>query len=131
MTDLSANAVAIPVRSLVPMAHVRSVPVSIAFYARLGFGVEDTFTPAGQEEPSWAYLSSDRAQLMVAKADEPVVPGQQAVLFYSYCDDVPALREQLIAAGVEAGPIQYPFYAPAGEFRIQDPDGFVIMVTHT
>lgn len=130
-SDQSVSPVAIPVRSLVPMAHVRSVPVSIEFYARLGFGVEDTFTPAGEGAPSWAYLTSDRAQLMVTRADEPVVPGQQAVLFYSYCDDVPAMREQLIADGVEAGPIQYPFYAPSGEFRIQDPDGFVIMVTHT
>ena len=113
------------------MAHVKSVPVSIAFYAHLGFGVEDTFTPTGEGEPSWAYLTSDRAQLMVTRANEPVVPGQQAVLFYSYCDDVPAMREQLRAEGIEAGPIQYPFYAPRGEFRIQDPDGFVIMVTHT
>lgn len=53
------------------------------------------------------------------------------MLFYSYCDDVPALREHLMAEGVQAGPIQYSFYAPGGEFRIQDPDGFVIMVTHT
>jgi len=30
-----------------------------------------------------------------------------------------------------AGPIQYPFYSPRGEFRIQDSDGYVIMVTHT
>jgi hypothetical protein len=113
------------------MAHVRSVPASIEFYRLLGFGVENTFTPDGQEEPSWAYLSSDRAQLMLAKADEPVIPGEQAVLFYSYCDDVPAMREHLMAEGVEAGPIQSPFYAPRGEFRIEDPDGFVIMVTHT
>ena len=131
MTEPSVKAVAIPVRFLVPMAHVKSVPASIEFYRRLGFGVENTFTPAEHNDPSWAYLSSDRAQLMLAKADEPVVPGQQAVLFYSYCDDVPAMRERLVAEGVEAGPIQYPFYAPRGEFRIQDPDGFVIMITHT
>ena len=113
------------------MAHVRGVPASIAFYGLLGFVVENTFTPSGQEEPSWAYLLSDRAQLMLARADEPVIPSQQAILFYSYCDDVPGLREHLVAQGVEAGPIQYPFYAPRGEFRIQDPDGYVIMVTHT
>jgi hypothetical protein len=113
------------------MAHVKSVPTSIVFYRRLGFEVENTFTPPEQKEPSWANLSSDRARLMLARADEPVIPSQQAVLFYSYCDDVPALREYLIAEGIEAGPIQYPFFAPRGEFRIQDPDGYVIMVTHT
>lgn len=75
MTDRSAHVVAIRVRSLVPMAHVRSVPASVGFYRRLGFEVENTFTPAGEGEPSWAYLTSDRAQLMVTKADEPVVPG--------------------------------------------------------
>jgi catechol 2,3-dioxygenase-like lactoylglutathione lyase family enzyme len=125
------KAVASPVRFLIPMAHVENVPASIAFYRRLGFEVENTFTPSEQKDPSWASLRSDRAQLMLARADEPVIPAQQAVLFYSYCDDVPALRELLMAEGIEAGPIQYPFYAPRGEFRIQDPDGYVIMVTHT
>lgn len=120
-----------PVRSLVPMAHVGSVPASIAFYRRLGFEAENTFTPSEQQEPSWASLLSDRAQLMVTRASEPVIASQQAVLFYLYCDDVPVLREGLMAAGIEAGPIQYPFYAPKGEFRIQDPDGYVIMITHT
>jgi hypothetical protein len=123
--------VASPVRFLVPMAHVKSVPTSIGFYRRLGFEVENTLTPSEQEEPSWANLVSDRAQIMVARADEPVIPSQQAVLFYSYSDDVPALREHLIAQGIETGPIRYPFYAPRGEFRIQDPDGYVVMVTHT
>ena len=102
-----------PVRALVPMVHVRSVPASVAFYARLGFEVENTFAPAGDEDPSWAYLGSDRAQLMLSKAD------------------VAALRERLVADGVAAGPIANPFYAPDGEFRIEDPDGYVIMVTHT
>ena len=120
-----------PVRALVPMVHVRSVAASIAFYARLGFEVDNTVAPADQEEPSWAYLGSDRAQLMLSKADEPVVAGQQGVLFYVYCDDVPALLERLSAEGVAAGPIARPFYAPGGEFRIEDPDGYVIMVTHT
>jgi len=120
-----------PVRALVPMAHVRSVAASIAFYARLGFELDNAVAPAGEEDPSWAYLGSNRAQLMLSKADEPVVAGQQGVLFYVYCDDVPALRERLVADGVAAGPIARPFYAPNGEFRIEDPDGYVIMVTHT
>ena len=66
-----------PVRFLVPMAHVKSVPTSIAFYRRLGFEVENTFQPPQQEEPSWANLRSDRAQLMVARAEEPVIPASR------------------------------------------------------
>jgi len=120
-----------PIRALVPMAFVRSVPDSIAFYRRLGFEPENTFTPEGRGEPSWAYLVSGRAQLMVARASEPVDPRPQAVLFYAYCDDVAVFRERLCAGGIAAGAIQHPFYAPRGEFRIQDPDGYVVMITHT
>jgi catechol 2,3-dioxygenase-like lactoylglutathione lyase family enzyme len=120
-----------PVRSLVAMPSVRSVPESIAFYRRLGFEVKNTFVPADHAEPTWAYLTAGGAQLMVARRDEPGSPSPQDVLFYAYCDDVPALRRELLAAGVAAGPIQTPFYAPKGEFRIEDPDGYVIMITHT
>jgi hypothetical protein len=113
------------------MAHVKSVPASIGFYSLLGFEVANTFTPQDAAEPSWASLRSDQAQLMVSKAEDPIVPDQEAVLFYSYCDDVTDLREHLIAKGIAAGPLRYPFYAPRGEFRIEDPDGYVIMITHT
>jgi catechol 2,3-dioxygenase-like lactoylglutathione lyase family enzyme len=119
------------VTSLVPMAFVASVPASVAFYSHLGFEVRNSFTPDGQTEPSWAYLTSGRAQLMVAKASEPVVPEQQAVLFYVYCEDVAALRDRLLGEGVKAGAIAHPFYAPRGEFRLRDPDGYAVMVTHT
>jgi hypothetical protein len=68
---------------------------------------------------------------MLAAATEPVEPDEQAVLFYVYCDDVARFREQLVQEGVEAGPIQSPFYAPRGEFRVVDPDGYVLMITHT
>lgn len=117
--------------SLVPMAHVRSVERSIAFYRLLGFEEGNRHTPEGQAEPVWVWLRSGGAQLMLAAATEPVEPEKQAVLFYVYCDDVAGFREQLIRAGVEAGPIRSPFYAPRGEFRVEDPDGYVLMITHT
>jgi catechol 2,3-dioxygenase-like lactoylglutathione lyase family enzyme len=121
----------VPIRSLVPMAHVRNVEQSIEFYRKLGFEVGGDFVPQGRDTPSWAWLESGGANLMLALADEPVVPDQQAVLFYLYCDDVPATRFRLQEAGVVAGPIEYPFYAPRGEFRVTDPDGYVLMITHT
>ena len=31
-------------------------------------------------------------------------------------------------AGVAGGEIKSPFYAPRGEFRVEDPDGYVLMV---
>lgn len=118
-------------RALVPFAHVASVPRSIAFYRTLGFEVRNTFVPAGESDPAWAYLESDRAHLMVARADGPFDAGQQAVLFYLYCDDVAATRAELERAGVGVGEIAYPFYAPRGEFRVHDPDGYLLMVMHT
>jgi hypothetical protein len=119
------------IRALVPMAFVRSVPGAMAFYRLLGFEPENTFTPPGEDEPSWAYLVAGRAQLMLARRTEPVDPRAQAVLFYAYCDDVAAFRDRLASQGIAAGAIEHPFYAPRGEFRIQDPDGHVVMVTHT
>ena len=118
-------------QSLVPMVHVANVQRSIEFYTKLGFEIGNTFTPEGAASPRWAWLQSEGgAKLMVAKASEPVDPKQQAVLFYIYCDDVAAKRSELVAANIKASPITSPFYAPRGEFRIEDPDGYVLMVTH-
>ena len=83
------------VRSLVPMAHVADIAASVAFYEKLGFAVCGSFTPPGEEAPSWVSLQSEGAELMLALAGEPVVPGQQAVLFYLYCDDVGAMHALL------------------------------------
>lgn len=118
-------------RALVPLVHVHSVPRSVEFYRKLGFEVDNSFVPPDQTEPVWAWLETSSAQLMIARADEPVVASEQAVLLYLYCDDVAAMRGALLKAGVESGAIEYPFYAPGGEFRVTDPDGYVLMVTHT
>ena len=118
------------VAALVPMAHVARVPASAEFYARLGFEIIGSFTPPGDEEPAWVSLRCDNAQLMLNRASEPVVPEQQAVLFYLYCADVPALHAQLEASGIEVGPIAKSFYNPDGEFRLIDPDGYVVLVAH-
>jgi hypothetical protein len=67
---------------------------------------------------------------MVAKADLPLTPESEGVLFYLYFDDVAVARAALESDGVAVGPIEYPFYAPGGEFRVHDPDGYVLMVTH-
>ena len=118
------------VRSLVPLVHVAEIGASIAFYGELGFEVAGSFTPPGEDSPSWVALASGGAELMLGRASEAVVADQQAVLFYVYCEDVGGMHESLRAAGVEAGPVTTPFYNPAGEFRLVDPDGYVVMVAH-
>ena len=45
--------------------------------------------------------------------------------------DVAAFRSKLLEAGVDGGPVRHPFYAPRGEFRVTDPDGYALMVSHT
>ena len=112
------------------MAHVQSVPRSLAFYQQLGFEVASTHVPEGLSEPVWAWLRSGVAQLMLARASDPLgVP--QGVLFYVYVNDVAGFRQRLVDGGVSAGPLRYPFYCPRGEFRVTDPDGYVLMVAHT
>jgi hypothetical protein len=67
----------------------------------------------------------------VARASGPVDPEQQAIFFYLYCDDVDAKHADLSHLGLNPTEIRKPFYAPRGEFRIADPDGYGLMITHT
>jgi predicted enzyme related to lactoylglutathione lyase len=117
-------------RQLVPMASVANVERSIAFYAHLGFEVGNTFAPQGATTLSWAWIQSGDAQFMLSKASQQV-PDQHSVLFYIYTDDVAAAHASLAAAGLNPGEIKSPFYAPRGEFELVDPDGYILMITHT
>lgn len=118
-------------RQLVPMAFVADVERSIRFYENLGFEVGNTFTEEGATKPTWAWLSCGEAQLMLAAADEPVLADKQRVLFYLYTDDVAAAHASLAKAGLSPDAITTPFYAPRGEFKVVDPDGYVLMISHT
>ncbi len=120
-------------QAFVPMVHVASVARAAEYYAVLGFAMGNVHrVPECGEEPVWAWMESPGgAEFMLVRADGPVDADVQAVLFYVYCDDVDAMRERVIAAGYEAGPMGYPFYRPRGEFRSRDPDGYVLMITHS
>ena len=118
-------------RNLVALAYVADVRRSMAFYELIGFEVGNTHTPDDEEEPVWAALESSHAALMLSKASAPVVPEQQAVLFYLYFDDIVATHAALAAQGLPVGALSFPFYCPKGEFRLVDPDGYVLMLTHT
>ncbi len=132
------------VNRLVPFVHVANVESSLAFYALLGFAPASALKdPRGRT--FWALARSGGAEIMFAGASCPVVPEQQAVLFYMYCTDVAGLRRQLLASGLHDGgtycgakgpndgrrvvfEVAHPDYMPSGEIRIADPDGYCILV---
>lgn len=116
-------------QSLVPLIFVADVERSIAFYRQLGFVVENTFACEGETRPSWAWLQSGAAALMLA-AESVQARAKHTVLFYFYVENVETARASLIDAGLSPGAIATPFYAPQGEFELVDPDGYIVMISH-
>ncbi len=112
------------------MAHVADVALSLEWYAKLGFTVEHALR-AGDGVTQWAYLRNGGAELMLVRSARPMNPGAQDVLFYLYANGVVAYREQLIARGLKPSELSYPPYARHGEFRIDDPDGYCLLVGDT
>jgi catechol 2,3-dioxygenase-like lactoylglutathione lyase family enzyme len=118
------------------MIHVADVERSAAFYRLLGFDVGNRVPAEGPMH--WAWLHAPNApdwkrgpNLMLTRTGRPIDAGAQDVLFYLYAAELPALRDQLLAAGITAGAISYPEYLPRGEFRVQDPDGYVLMIAQS
>ena len=114
------------VTGLVPFVHVADVARSAAFYELLGLKVNDRFEPHGRL--AWVWMEHEGARIMLTLAGEPVVPGQQAVLFYLYSPDLAGLRAHLLANGVAAGEIVDGTPGPREEMRVFDPDGYVLMI---
>ena len=112
---------------LIPMAHVQHVQRSADFYRLLGMEVRDSLRNS-LGVLQWIDLVCEGAQLMLTRASAPVVADQQAVLFYLYSPNLPALREHLLANGVNVSSIAHPQYMPKGGVRVEDPDGYVLLI---
>jgi len=112
---------------LVPMVHVADVDRSIKFYTQLGLNMVNRLSNKNGTAV-WTFMKSAGAEIMFTIADEPVVPSQQAVLFYLYANDLVGLREQLIAKEVSVSPITFPPYMKKGEICINDPDGYCLLI---
>jgi catechol 2,3-dioxygenase-like lactoylglutathione lyase family enzyme len=123
----SDNPTTAKVTGLIPMTHAADVQRSVDFYKQLGMEIRGSLRdPAGYLQ--WVHLTSEQADLMFARASEPVIASQQAVLFYLYSPDLIALREHLLASGVKVSAITHPEYMPKGEIRVEDPDGYVLLI---
>ncbi|WP_176718937.1 VOC family protein, partial [Methylophaga muralis] len=99
--------------------------------ADLGFVVTNSIVPDGETDPSWAYLQSEQANLMLGLASAPIDSTQQAILFYLYFDDIKQTHNIMAELGHKPGAINYPFYMADGEFRLEDPDGYVLMLAQS
>src|ERR1700728_3450619 len=120
--DSAPAAPAHRINRLTPFVHVEDVARSIAFYHHLGLTLASVYKYKGT--PVWASLESGQAELMVSTAGDPIDAAAQAVLFHLHADDLRGLREQLIAAGIEAGEIEDGTRGPRQEMRVIDPDGY-------
>ncbi len=117
------------------MIHVADVDRAAEFYRLLGFEIGN-YVPKGEPGPKhWAWLYQPKAEswktganLMITRTGRPLNPRAQDVLFYLYATDLVGLRNELLAHGLKPGEICYPEYLPKGEFRIDDPDGYCLMI---
>jgi hypothetical protein len=114
------------VSGLVPFVHVEDVQRSIDFYYHLGFTLASVYKHRGT--PIWADLQSEEAALMVTTDGDPIDPAGQGVLFYLYSHDLPALRQQLLANGIDAGEIEDGTPGPSEQMPLTDPDGYFLMI---
>ncbi|HTM17385.1 MAG TPA: VOC family protein [Terracidiphilus sp.] len=127
-----------PVSSVVAMVRVADVMVSAKFYRHLGFEIGNAVP---REQPHhWAWLYQPKApnwktgaNLMLVSNDVrgATANGNKTVLFYLYARDLKGLREELLAKGFRASDISYPDYLPEGEFRLEDPDGYTLMIAQS
>jgi catechol 2,3-dioxygenase-like lactoylglutathione lyase family enzyme len=125
-----------PIRGLVPMLHVADVERAAAFYRLLGFEIGNRVPASGAM--GWAFMYTPKAadwrrgaNVMLTRSERPIDSSVQGVLFYLYATDLVSLRDSLLASGVAAGPITYPEYLPKGEFCVQDPDGYTLMIAQS
>jgi hypothetical protein len=58
----------------------------------------------------------------------PVEPGAQGIHFYCWTADIIALRRRLIGDGLAPGPIEHPEHMENGEFHLDDPDAYHLIV---
>ena len=108
-----------------PVIHVDDVARSVAFYQQLGFEVVQTLV--ADRHSAWTLLRNGPAELMLETATDPFTADEQGIFLYLHVTDVVALYDELQALGLEPGELHNPPYMPAGEFRLTDPDGYILL----
>ncbi|HYO78445.1 MAG TPA: VOC family protein [Thermoanaerobaculia bacterium] len=136
MSERTSETERAPISGLVAMIHVADVERSAGFYRWLGFDIGNSVPANGTLEWAWLYAPAAAdwkrgPNLMLSRSSRAIDSGAQDVLFYLYAADLEALRSRLQEAGINTGAIRYPDYLPKGEFRVQDPDGYTLMIAQS
>lgn len=102
---------------LIPMLPVKSMPASVAFYQKLGFGIEQK-----NDDWRWAMLCFGECRLMVDESINvhPELP--RTSVLYLYPDNIFDYHKQIRENGMDVPELHESFYDMT-EFRIEDPDG--------
>ena len=102
---------------LIPMLPVSNISVSVDFYQKLGFTVEQR-----RDDWGWAMLRFDECRIMVDRSinQRPDAP-RQSVL-YLYPENINEFHKQARANGLVVPELDVTFYGMS-EFRLHDPDG--------
>jgi len=102
---------------LIPMLPVKSMPASIEFYQKLGFGVEKR-----NDDWRWAMLCFGECRLMVDESINVHPQSPHTSVLYLYPDDIKQYHQQLRDNGLAVPDLETSFYDMT-EFRFDDPDG--------
>lgn len=113
-----------------PMLHVLDIERSLRWWALFGFETVDV-ARGSDGVIGWARMHCEGGALMFLRLEDPTpTPVHDRFMLYLYTPDLGALRAQLVAAGVKAGPIERPEHMPSGELCLSDPDGYTVLVGH-
>jgi len=102
---------------LVPMLPVKSVPVSVEFYQKLGFTVEHK-----NDDWGWAMLRFDECRVMLDQSINTHADAPRQSVLYLYPEDIRAYHRQVRKDGLAVCDLGVTFYDMT-EFRLDDPDG--------
>jgi hypothetical protein len=128
-----------PVSSIVAMIRVADVMNSAKFYRNCGFEIGNA-VPRESPPFHWAWLYQPKGPNWKTGANLMLISGEvsgtaeskgENVLFYLYARNLKSLREELLAKGISTSEISYPEYLPEGAFRLQDPDGYTLMIAQS
>jgi hypothetical protein len=116
------------IKSFTPYLYVTNLEESIAFYNLIGLQV--TNRRYENDELVWLTMTSDddKIKIMLRKVAGPIIADHQDIFFYCHTANIKLLIKTLDDNKIARGKLQRPDYMPAGQCRVEDPDGYVLLI---